>query len=89
VEYLDKLAVESYCSDDNFERLDRAEQLAAEKGLTIPQIAMAYVMSAPMNIFALIGSRTPQEFQANLEASALRLTPEEITWLELATDRRP
>ncbi len=89
VEYLDKLAVESYCSDENFERLDRAEQLAAEKGLTIPQIAMAYVMNAPMNIFALIGSRAPQEFQANLEASALRLTPEEIAWLELATDARP
>ncbi len=50
---------------------------------------MAYVMSAPMNIFALIGSRTPQEFQANLEASALRLTPEEIAWLELATGQRP
>lgn len=89
IEYLDKLAVETYASDDNFERLGRAEQLAAEKGLTIPQIAMAYVMSAPMNIFALIGSRTPDEFRANLEASALRLTPAEMAWLELKTDAKP
>jgi len=89
VEYLDKLAVESYASEDNFERLGRAEQLAAEKGLTIPQIATAYVMSAPMNIFALIGSRTPEEFRANLAASALRLTPEEMAWLELKTDVKP
>ncbi len=88
-EYLDKLAVETYCSDENFERLDRVEQLAAEKGLSIPQIAMAYVMSSPLNIFALIGSRTPQEFEANLAASALRLTPQEIAWLELKTDKRP
>lgn len=89
VEYLDKLAVESYASEDNFERLGRAEQLAAEKGLTIPQIATAYVMSAPMNIFALIGSRTPEEFRANLAASALRLTPEEMAWLELKTHVKP
>ena len=41
----------NYCSDDNFERLDCAEQLA-RKGLTIPQIAMAYVMSAPEHHFA-------------------------------------
>lgn len=88
-EYLDKLAVETYCCDENFERLDRVEQLAAEKGLSIPQIAMAYVMSSPLNIFALIGSRTPQEFEANLAASALRLTPQEIAWLELKTDTRP
>lgn len=85
---LDKLCVESYCYEDNFKRLDRAEELAKEKGLTLPQIATAYVMSQPLNIFALVGCRTGDEFRANMEALALKLTPEEIAWLELKTDSR-
>ncbi|MEZ4583405.1 MAG: hypothetical protein R3A10_17505 [Caldilineaceae bacterium] len=34
--YLDKLCVTSYCYEE-LQRLDRVEQLAAEKGLTIPR----------------------------------------------------
>lgn len=86
--YLDKLCVETYCIEENFERLDRVQILAEERGLSIPQIATAYVLSQPLNIFALIGCRTGDEFKDNLEASELRLTPEEISWLELKADTR-
>ena len=74
--------------EENFQRLDRVSELAEEKGLTVPQVAMAYVMSAPMNIFALIGTRSPEEFAANLEASTVRLTTREMAWLELRSDER-
>ncbi|UCC64998.1 MAG: aldo/keto reductase [Anaerolineae bacterium] len=84
--YLDRLCVESYCYEDNFRRLDRAHILAEEKGLTVPQVAMAYVMSQPLNIFALVGCQNGDEFRANLEAATVRLTPEEMTWLELKTE---
>jgi aryl-alcohol dehydrogenase-like predicted oxidoreductase len=83
---LDKLAVTSYCTEQNFRRLDRAEQLAQEKGLTVTQIAMAYVFSVPLNIHALVGAANPAEFKANLEASEVRLTPAEVAWLELRSD---
>jgi aryl-alcohol dehydrogenase-like predicted oxidoreductase len=86
--YLDKLCVESYCSEENFQRLDRVRLLADEKGLSIPQIATAYVMSVPLNIFALVGCQTREEFKANLEASTLKLTPQGIAWLELRTPQR-
>jgi aryl-alcohol dehydrogenase-like predicted oxidoreductase len=81
-EYLDKLCVECYCVEENFKRLDRAEELAKQKGLTLPQIAMSYVMSQPLNIFALVGCQTPPEFKANVEAMNLKLTPDEMRWLE-------
>lgn len=87
-EYLDKLCVEVYCSDENFERLDRVQILAEEKRLSIPQIATAYVMSVPLNIFALVGCRTVDEYKANNEAISQKLTPEEIAWLELKSDSR-
>ena len=86
--YLDKLCVECYCTEANFQRLDRVRELADERGLTIPQVATAYVMSYPLNIFPLVGCNTAQEFKANLEASEMRLTPAEIAWLEARSDTR-
>ncbi len=86
--YFDKLAIDSYGVEENFQRLDRVEVLAEEKGLTVPQVAMAYVMNAPMNIYALIGCRTAAEFQANMEASEVKLSDSEMAWLELRSDER-
>jgi aryl-alcohol dehydrogenase-like predicted oxidoreductase len=84
--YLDKLCVESYCYEDNFKRLDRVRLLAEAKGLTIPQVALAYVLSQPLNIFALVGCQSGAEFKANLEASRIKLSPDEMAWLELKRD---
>jgi aryl-alcohol dehydrogenase-like predicted oxidoreductase len=85
---LDKLCVETYCTEENFRRLDRVRTLAEEKGMTIPQIATAYVMSVPLNLFGLVGCRTGAEFRDNVAASTLKLTPEEIAWLELRSETR-
>jgi len=87
-DWQDRLCVDCYCYEDNFKRLDRVRALAAEKGVSVPQIAMAYVLNQPMTVFALVGCRTRAEFQSNLEAASLRLTPQEIAWLELRTDTR-
>jgi aryl-alcohol dehydrogenase-like predicted oxidoreductase len=40
----------AYCHEVNFERLDRVQILAKEKGATVPQIATAYIMSQPLNV---------------------------------------
>jgi len=89
--YLDKLCVKSYGVEENFRRLDRVRVLAEEKGLSIPQVALAYVLSQPLNIFALVGCASGAEFRDNLEvarAGGARLDPEEIAWLELRADAR-
>ena len=80
--WTDTACVEAYCYEENFQRLERTQVLAAQKSLTAPQIALAYVFNQPLNIFALVGCRTPEEFAANVEASDLTLSPEEITALE-------
>jgi len=82
-EYLDKLCVTSYCYEDNFQRLDRVEKMARERGVSLPQMALAYVLSQPQDIYALVGCNTVAEFRANVAALTLKLTPEEIRWLEL------
>jgi len=80
--YLDKLCVDVYCFGENWGRLERAEQLAAEKGVSLPQIALAYVLNQPQDIYALIACWTPEEVADNVKALAIQLTTEEIKWLE-------
>lgn len=84
--YLDKLAVEVYASEDNFKRLERAEQLGQQKGLNIPQIALAYVLNQPLNIYATVGCRDGEEFAANVAAMETTLMPQELAWLDLQVD---
>jgi aryl-alcohol dehydrogenase-like predicted oxidoreductase len=81
--YFDKIVVNSYCSEENFQRLDRAQQLANEKGVTLAQIAVAGVLRQPLNVFALLAPQTAEEAKLNVEALALQLTPAELDWLDL------
>jgi 1-deoxyxylulose-5-phosphate synthase len=48
----------------------------------VPQVALAYALDQPLEVFALVGCNTGDEFRANVEASWVELTPEEIAWLE-------
>ena len=84
----DKLAAKCYCSEDNFRRLDRAQELAAERGATVAQIALAYVLNQPANIFALTAGANDDEIRANAEAGEIVLSAEEIAWLDLKRDER-
>ena len=78
----------SYGTDANFERLDRARTLAADLGLTVPQIALAYTLSQPLNLFAIAGSESREEFAANASACDVRLSPAALAWLDLRKETR-
>ncbi|MEK0315474.1 aldo/keto reductase [Cohnella sp. 56] len=75
--------VRVFYSDDNWERLARAERLAADKGVTAIQIALAYVLNQPFPTCALIGARNADELRSCDEAMRLTLTREEMDWLDL------
>ena len=78
----------AYGSEANYQRLDRARTLAGELGLTVPQIALAYLLAQPLNLFAIVGSENREEFAANVSAAAVRLSPEQMAWLDLRQDAR-
>lgn len=80
--YLDRLCVESYCYPENFARLERARQLAEQRGVTLAQIAMAYVLAQPFFVFPLVGCANGVEYAANAAAFDVKLSPAEIAWLE-------
>lgn len=78
----DKLAAESYGSEENFARLDRAEELAARKGISVPQVVLAYILSQPLDIYPLVGGYTIAEFRANAAACDTPLSADEVAYLE-------
>jgi aryl-alcohol dehydrogenase-like predicted oxidoreductase len=80
---LDGACKTAYCHEVNFKRLDRAEKMAREKGMTVAEIATAYIFNYPLNVFALIGSENEAEMQSAIKASETTLTAEEIAWLNL------
>ena len=78
----DRRVVTSYCHEENLSRLDRARRLAGEKGMTVPQVAICYVLSSPMDVYALVGCGAGAEFDILAAGMELQLSPDEIRWLE-------
>ena len=79
----DDSSIKAYCYEENFVRLDRAHELAEKKGLTVAQIALAYVLSQSLDIYALVGCYTHEEFSQCADALDVPLTLKEQKWLNL------
>jgi aryl-alcohol dehydrogenase-like predicted oxidoreductase len=86
--YHDGYCKKAYCRDENFQRLDRVQILAKERGLSIAQIALAWTFSLPLNVVPLVGRRNADELAQNIAALNEKLTPEEVEWLNLERDSR-
>ncbi|GHG51877.1 aldo/keto reductase [Streptomyces griseocarneus] len=73
---------ESWYSEANTARLRRAQELAGRKGISSTGIALAWTLSQPFPVVALIGPRQPEEVRDSLTAMTYRLTGPEREWLE-------
>ncbi|MBV9866586.1 MAG: aldo/keto reductase [Abitibacteriaceae bacterium] len=75
--------VRCWYSEDNFQRLERVQEMARQKGVTPINIALAYVLCQPFPTFPLIGPRALSETRTSLPALDIELSPEELRWLNL------
>jgi aryl-alcohol dehydrogenase-like predicted oxidoreductase len=71
-----------YATLENRVRLERARELAARKGTSLTQIALAYVLGQAFPVIALAGPTTRQHLDELLPAVDLALRPEELKYLE-------
>lgn len=78
--------VRVFYNDANWERYDRASQLAKQKGVSTIQIALAYVLNQPFPCGAIIGPQNDAEMRSCAEAEKITLTEEEMQWLDLRRD---
>ena len=71
-----------YFNEENHGRKDRATELAKKHGVSPTQIAVAWTLNQPLNVFAIVGPRTAAEVRENMETVMLQLTAEELDYLE-------
>jgi len=74
--------VNTWYSEKNFGRRDRAVQLARELGKHPIHVALAYVLAQPFPSIPLIGPRTLAELDDSIQAFDIKLTAEQVKWLE-------
>lgn len=80
---LDEAAMKGYGCQDNFVRLQRCEELAAKKGSTVAQLAMAWLYHQPMNTFSVVTMSSAKRLQENIDALSLDLSDQECRYLNL------
>jgi aryl-alcohol dehydrogenase-like predicted oxidoreductase len=61
----------------NFQVLDEAEAIARERGATVPQVAIAWLLGVDGVTAPIVGPRTMEQLDGILGADAIELTPEE------------
>jgi aryl-alcohol dehydrogenase-like predicted oxidoreductase len=69
-------------TDRNFAVVEAAEAIAGERGATIPQVAIAWLLGVEGVTAPIIGPRTLDHLEGILGADAIELSPEERARLE-------
>ncbi len=62
--------------------VDRLQQIAADKGVSAAQLAIAWALAKRKSIVPVMGARTRKQIAETLRALEVTLTPDEITRLE-------
>jgi aryl-alcohol dehydrogenase (NADP+) len=71
-----------YYRDEDFTVADRVLEIAGQKGVSGPQIALAWVLSKPYVVSPIIGATKLEHLDQSLAALNIKLTDDEIRKLE-------
>ena len=79
---LDPFAQKGYLHECNMRHLQAAEEIAAREGVSVAQVAMAYLFHSPMHVFAVVSSMNPARIRENVMASVIALSEDDVKRLE-------
>jgi aryl-alcohol dehydrogenase-like predicted oxidoreductase len=65
-----------------FDCVDAMREIATARGVSVAQIALAYVLAKPFVMSAIIGAKTVDQVGDNLAATKIRLVPAELERLD-------
>ena len=69
--------------------IDAVQRVAEDRGVSMAEVALAWVTNRPGVTATILGARTTDQLAANLRSAGLRLTAEETSALDDASDLRP
>lgn len=73
-------------SDRTWRIIDAVERVATDRGISMAEVALAWVNNRPAVVSTILGARTTEQLAANLKAADLELTAEEQASLDEASD---
>lgn len=76
----------TFGGEQNRQRLARLEQMAEQKGCTVAQLALAWLLNSPINTFVIVGNTRVASLRKSVEAVSIPMTQEERAYLDLQTD---
>jgi len=68
--------------DKAFDIIDVMQEIAVAKNVTVPQVALGWLLHQPVVTSVIIGAKRPEQLQDNLKAVDLKLTVDELAQLE-------
>ncbi len=71
---------------DNIAKVKELAELASELGITISQLALAWILRLPQISCAITGATNPKQVEENLKASDVRLTPDVLKRIDQILD---
>jgi aryl-alcohol dehydrogenase (NADP+) len=72
----------SYFFDNDFDIIDVVKQVASEKGVTCPQVALAWLFSKSWVTATILGSTKTEQIDDAVQALSVKLTADDIRRLE-------
>jgi voltage-dependent potassium channel beta subunit len=70
--------MERFMRDDVLRAVQELRPIAAELGITMPQMALAWVLREPGVSSAIVGASRPEQVEENVAASGIELPPEAL-----------
>ena len=70
--------IKQWLSDDVLEAVQALRPIADEAGITLSQLALAWVLHQPNITSVIIGATRPEQVLENIEAAAVKLSPDTI-----------
>jgi aryl-alcohol dehydrogenase-like predicted oxidoreductase len=76
-------------TDRTWHVIDAVQKVADDRGVSMPEVALAWVTARPAVTSTILGARTITQLETNLRSAGLRLSPAETAALDSASDPQP
>jgi aryl-alcohol dehydrogenase-like predicted oxidoreductase len=73
-----------FLADEVLDAVDRLRPVAEAAGLTLPQLALAWVLRQPNVASAIVGASRPEQLDDNAAASGIALSEETLAAVDAA-----
>jgi aryl-alcohol dehydrogenase-like predicted oxidoreductase len=77
-----KRFADKFLTDANYDKLEKLEVFAKERGRSLLDIAFGWLASKPFVPSIIAGASTPEQVEMNLKAATCNLTAEEVAFIE-------